>query len=444
MLFRRKKTTRIESNISTANNSSTENNSYWANVRRQFYKNKLAVWSLRMFWAILFVAVFADFLANEKPLACSIDGQTMFPVFRQYAVSLGLSSWEDRFITRRWDEHHYDWAIFPPIPYSATTIDKFNRNFVGPFDEQRNLKSIQWRHWMGTDELGRDVTAGMVYGTRIAVSVGVIAMSIAAIIGILMGAIAGYFGDDKLQVSRIKLILNALGLFLAFFYAFLARSYALSSAAKAGNLVGQILLSLAIFSGIMLLFNLLANLLKRFSFLGKRITLATDILIMRFIEVINSIPGLLLILSIVAITKPSIFNVMVIIGLISWTGIARFIRAELLRIRNLEYIEAAQAMGFGEMRILLRHAIPNALTPVLIAIAFGIASAILTEAFLSFLGIGVSAEQVTWGSLLNLARSKFQAWWLALFPGFAIFFTVTIFNLIGEGLTDALDPRLRQ
>ena len=102
-------------------------------------------------------------------------------------------------------------------------------------------------------------------------------------------------------------------------------------------------------------------------------------------------------------------------------------------------------MGFSEARIILRHAIPNALTPVLIAIAFGVASAILTEAVLSFLGIGVDvAEDITWGSLLNLARNKFSAGWLAIFPGFAIFITVTIFNLIGEGLTDALDPRLKQ
>ena len=102
---------------------------------------------------------------------------------------------------------------------------------------------------------------------------------------------------------------------------------------------------------------------------------------------------------------------------------------------------SAQALGYSEWRIILRHAVPNALTPVLITVAFGIASAILLEAFLSFLGIGVPPEQVTWGSMLNSARTYFSAWWLAIFPGLAIFVTVTIFNLLGEGLTDALDPR---
>ena len=135
---------------------------------------------------------------------------------------------------------------------------------------------------------------------------------------------------------------------------------------------------------------------------------------------------------------------MAIIGFTSWTGIARFIRAEMLRIRSLEYIEAAHALGFSEWRVIMRHAIPNALSPVMITIAFGIAAAILIESTLSFLGVGVSPETVTWGSLLAAARQSSSAWWLAVFPGCAIFITVTIFNLIGEGLTDALDPRQKK
>jgi peptide/nickel transport system permease protein len=153
---------------------------------------------------------------------------------------------------------------------------------------------------------------------------------------------------------------------------------------------------------------------------------------------------LFLIIAIVAIAKPSIILVMAIIGMTTWTGIARFIRAELLKVRNLEFIESAHALGFSEMRTLFRHAIPNALSPVLIAIAFGIAAAILIESTLSFLGIGVPAETLTWGSVLSAARQSPTAWWLAIFPGFAIFLTVTVYNLVGEGLTDALDPRQKK
>ena len=252
---------------------------------------------------------------------------------------------------------------------------------------------------MGTDELGRDVASGMIHGTRIAVSVGIIAMSIASLIGIFFGALAGYWGDHKLRLSIGAIVANLIGLVMAVFYAFVARSYQISVMAKEGSLMGALLGSFAIFVLVILIANALGWILGKLPLFSKRVTIPADILVMRLIEVINSIPALLLILSIVAITKPSVFNVMVIIGFISWTGIARFVRAELLRVRNLEYIEAAQAMGFSESRIVLRHALPNALTPVLIAIAFGVASAILTESFLSFLSVGVSAEQVTWGSL---------------------------------------------
>lgn len=419
------------------------NRTYWQEVSYRFGKNRIAVWALRFLYVILFIALAADFIANDKPLVCSLDKQVHFPIFHNYGVKLGIAKWEERFVTRNWNEHTYDWAIFPPIPYSPTSMDKKNRNYVGPFDEQHNNKSAQYRHLMGTDELGRDVAAGMVHGTRIAVSVGIIAMSIASLIGIFFGALAGYWGDHKLRMSLGAILTNMVGFVMAVFYGFVARSYTISVMAKEDSLMGALLGSVGIFLLVMLLANVLGWLLGKLPLLKKQITIPADILVMRLIEIINSIPALLLILSIVAITKPSVFNVMVIIGFISWTGIARFVRAELLRVRNLEYIEAAQAMGFSESRIVLRHALPNALTPVLIAIAFGVASAILTESFLSFLSVGVSAEQVTWGSLLNLARGNFEAWWLALFPGVAIFITVTIFNLIGEGLTDALDPRLK-
>ncbi len=443
MIFGRNK----EKEIAKAIEEGRVDQSYWAIVKRQFYKNKLAVWSLRFLYVLIFIGIFSDFIANEKPLFCTIkmdsgEEKTFSPVLKQYAVNLGLAKWEPEFFQKEWIDHEYKTRIMPLIPYSATTQDTKNRFFVGPFDDQ-DVESWRWRHWLGTDKLGRDVMAGMVAGTRVAMMVGIIAMTIATIIGVFLGALSGYFGDDRLKMSRGRVIMNILGLVLGVFYGFVVRGYAIADGLADGNI-------LPLFTGFFIMFlcmiiaNVFAYALKFIPWIGDRVTIAMDILVMRFIEVINSIPVLLLILSIVAVVPPSIFFVMVIIGFIGWTGIARFIRAELLRVRNLEYIEAAQAMGFSELRVILRHAIPNALTPVLITIAFGVASAILTEAFLSFLGIGVRPEDVTWGSLLSLARSKFDAWWLAIFPGVAIFITVTLFNLLGEGLTDALDPRLKQ
>ncbi len=413
------------------------NQSYGALVRRQFRKNRLAVWSLRALYVLLFIALFADFIANEKPLYCKIEGKTYFPVFKQYAVDLGWTHWDARFANADWQTLKYDAALFPLIPYSATTLDRKNMSYVSPTKKQ-NIPSNRFRHWLGTDQIGHDILAGMIAGTRVAMLVGVVSMAIATVIGIFFGAVAGYFGDDHLKVSRIRLILTIIALLLGIFYGFIVRTYAFSE----GSFGVELFKSMGILIGILLVFNLLASLLKQIPILGKKIAIPADMLVMRFIEVLNSIPALLLILSVVAVIRqPSILYVMAIIGLIRWTGIARFIRAELLKIRHLNYIEAAQAMGFRDWRIILRHALPNALTSVLIAIAFGVASSILLEAFLSFLGVGVAAEQVTWGTMLNTARRAPSAWWLAVFPGLAIFFTVTIFNLLGEGLTDALDPK---
>jgi peptide/nickel transport system permease protein len=237
--------------------------------------------------------------------------------------------------------------------------------------------------------------------------------------------------------------MNVIAAFFAWFYGFQSRSFVLSEATKSGSLGGALLISLAIVVVVFTLANVLAFLLKKIPALGKaRLTLPLDLLIMRGVEVMNSIPGFLLLLALAAIVqKSSILYVMAIIGLIRWTGIARFLRAELLRIRQLNYIEAARAMGFSQWRILFRHALPNALGPVIITLAFGIASAILLESTLSFLGIGAGEESMTWGKLLSEARRYPGAWWLAVFPGGAIFLTVTIFNLIGEGLTEAMSNK---
>jgi len=409
-------------------------------VIMRFRKNRMAVWAFRLILFLSFIGLLADFIANEKPIYCKIEGKTYWPVFHQYGVDLGWTSWDKKFFQNSWQEHDYDYRIMPPIPYSPTTIDIKNASFTGPFDQQ-DIPSLWYKHWLGTDQLGRDVTAGMIHGTRVALQVGIVAMSIATLIGIFFGAIAGFFGDNALKISRIRLFLNVLGMPLAWFYGFMVRQYTIQEGNTILELGKSLLLILLLYG----LLNLLASLLEKIQLLNHRVTLPIDMYVMRVIETLESVPGLLLLLAMLTLFKDrSVINVMIIIGLISWMGIARFIRAELLRVRTLEYIEAARAMGFNEHRILLRHAIPNALTPVMVSIAFGIAGAILLEAFLSFLGIGVAIEDVTWGSLLSLARQHFSAWWLAIFPGMAIFITVTAFNLLGDGLTEALDPKSSQ
>lgn len=416
------------------------------NLKKQFVKNRLGVYAFRFLCVFILIALLADLLANDKPLVAKYKGSYYFPVFRSYAVDLGWAHWQTDFQNVQWREVPCEWSVFPVVPYLPQNMDKNNVHSVSPFGEQQ-LESLRWRHWLGTDELGRDILSGMIHGTRTALTVGLVSMGIASLFGIFIGAVSGYFGDDRLKMSRARLFMNIVFLILGVFWAFIARSYELADALAVsfGQFFLQMIFSLLLLSVALLAGNVLAFPLKILPFLRKRISVPVDIVISRLIEVMISIPTLFLIISISGIVKhPSIYIVMTIIGLTSWPNIARFIRAEMLRIRTLEYIEAARALGYPEGRVILRHAIPNALSPVLIAIAFGIAASILIESTLSFLGVGVSPETVTWGSLLAEARQSPSAWWLAILPGTAIFVTVTVFNLIGEALSDALDPKLKK
>jgi len=165
----------------------------------------------------------------------------------------------------------------------------------------------------------------------------------------------------------------------------------------------------------------------------------------RLTEVVMCIPTLVLILALVAVVeKPTIWKTMAIIGATGWTGIARLTRGEFLRLRQSEFVTSDRSVGAGPIRIMLLHILPNALAPILVPITFGIASAILTESSLSFLGFGPPPPSSSWGSILNDARSNLSMWWLVVFPGIAIFLTVLAYNLIGEGLQEATDPRLRE
>lgn len=406
---------------------------------QRFKKRRLSKWSLRVLWALVFVAVFGDFIANERPIFCKLNGEVHFPVVEQYLVDLSWKKWPAEFFQKDWNEHEFESVIFPPIPYSANTQDLQNANFKSPLDKQK-IESNRWRHWLGTDLWGHDVMAGMVNGCRTALLVGLVAMSVATFLGIFFGALAGYFGDQKLKVSQIGLVLGLIAIFLGWFYGFSSRGAAWTDASKNGTAFWEFLKSMIYVAAFFGFAKLLSSFLKKIPAFGKRLNLPLDLLVMRLIEVLNSIPGLLLLVAIVGILQSSsIIVVMVVIGLIRWTSIARFLRAELLRVRNMNYIEAARSMGFSDWRILWKHALPNSLTPVLITISFGLASAVLLESTLSFIGFGVSQDSLTWGSMLAEARRHPTAWWLAVFPGLAIFVTVTIFNLIGEGLTDAME-----
>lgn len=231
-------------------------------------------------------------------------------------------------------------------------------------DLSHRLASPDAAHVLGTDELGRDILARMMFGARVSLAVGFFATLISVVVGSFLGAIAGYYGR------------------------------------------------------------------------------AADWIVSRLIEVVLCFPFLFLVLGIVALFRPSLMTIMIALGLTTWTNEARYIRAEFLRIRELEFAQAARASGARDARIIFRHLLPNAIAPVLVSASFGVAYAILTESALSFLGLGVPLPKASWGSILSDAKSQIEyAWWLILFPGLAIFTTVAAFNVIGERIRDALDPR---
>jgi peptide/nickel transport system permease protein len=286
----------------------------------------------------------------------------------------------------------------------------------------------------GTDELGRDVFARMLQGAWVSLTVGFVAVGIAIIIGIFMGGVAGYYGQRHIRVGQLIII--------AFFF-----SAALSL------ITGFIFVSAVFFicaaAGILVSFYVNHSVKKNPTAPWIRIwhknTLSIDTVIMRFVDIMLCFPSFFLILTVVALLPASIYNIMIVIGLTSWMGATRFVRAEFLSLRELDFVAAARALGLSNFRIIFRHMMPNAVAPVLVSATIGIATAILTEAGLSFLGFGVPPPHATWGNILSDGKNFiFDAPWLTFIPGIGILIVVLSFNLFGEGLRDALNPKLRE
>lgn len=249
-------------------------------------------------------------------------------------------------------------AIFAPLiaTYDPTEVDA-----------KSVLSAPSRYHIFGTDTLGRDIFSRIVYGSRISLSIGIIAVGIAILIGLFFGSLAGYYG---------------------------------------GRL---------------------------------------DSAIMRFVDIMLCFPTFFLILAVIAILEPSIYNIMIVIGATNWMGVARLVRAEILTLKERDFVQASKVMGGRDRWIILRHLMPNAIPPVMVSATLGIGGAILLESSLSFLGIGVQPPTPSWGNILMDGKSTLGvAWWLTIFPGIFISLTVLAYNLLGERLRDLLEPRLKE
>ena len=377
---------------------------------RRILRSALSGWGVKigLLWVGLLViaAVFAPFLANSMPIIMSRAGEVSMPVLNYltgedvavlaaffvalllwvlpinidfrlclmavvvFALSAGvvgnmlLKTPElVNYSQFRSAEFHegIDWKVMPPIPYAAEDYlrDYGYRGLEAPLsaDDQRI-------HIMGTEENSGDVFSRMIHASRIALSIGFVATSIAMVIGVIIGGFMGYF------------------------------------------------------SGVV------------------------DMIGMRIVEIFEAIPTLFLLLTFVAFFGRNLYMMMIIIGVTSWSGYARYVRAEFLKLRKQDYVQAAIASGLPLRSVLFRHMLPNGVAPLLVAASFGVASAILAEATLSFLGLGVVGAP-SWGQMLDQAvKSSTFNWWMAAFPGGAIFMTVFAYNLIGEALRDAIDPHM--
>lgn len=406
--------------------------SYWDIVWRQLKRNRQAYFALWLLAPIFLVAIFAPAIASNQPFVFHDENGTYYPwfialfhpinvvdfVYNMAMIAFfpwAIGSLVANFVakrrgvpgrTRLWwvavayvlliialsilfafpsmrPSNRYARRVFvqerflkpdqrtglwPPIAFGVDENDSPSR-FKPPFYQKPVSTWLESNdgnvHILGTDDGGRDVLTRLIHGSRVSMSVGFVAVSIYMFIGIVIGAIAGYFGG------------------------------------------------------------------------------VVDMLISRVIEIVLLFPSFFLILTLVALIGPSIWIIMFVIGITGWPTIARLIRGEVLKQRALEYTAAAKALGAGRMRIIFRHVLPNALAPALVAVPFGIAGAIVTEAGLSLLGFGVRPPAASWGSVLQGGAGNYQYYWMIVWPSVAMFSTLTLFNLVGNGLRDAMDPRLR-
>lgn len=311
----------------------------------QFGKSRSALAALVFVALLIIAALCAPLIANDRPIILKYDGKLYFP-----AISSARTFSDDDY--KKFEgEKSGAWMLRTPIHYRP-----------GSYDLDAVLSPPSKRHILGTDGDGRDVAAGLVWGARVSLSVGIVAVGIALLIGVVLGALAGFYG-------------------------------------------GWI-----------------------------------DIMLSRAIEVMMCFPTFFLILAVLAFVGPSIYNIMIVIGLTGWTGVARLVRGDCLRIKKRDFVTAAFVSGAKDYRVILKHLLPHAMAPVLVSATFGIAGAILVESSLSFLGFGVPPSTPSWGSQLSQAQQFMDiAWWLTLAPGFAIFATITAFNLVGDRVRDATD-----
>jgi microcin C transport system permease protein len=327
---------------------------------RRFKRHRRGYWSLWIFATIFVVTLFAELLSNDRPLIVHYEGRLYIPLFHDYPeTTFGgdfrtTTDYLDPFIQERLSEGD-NWAIWPINRYRFDTL-----NYFAPSPNPAEPSAV---NWLGTDDRGRDVLARLIYGIRISVLFGLALTVIGMVLGIVFGAIQGYFA-------------------------------------------GRV-----------------------------------DLTIQRLIEIWSSVPELYLLLILASVFEPGIWILLAILSLFGWMGLSDYVRAEFLRNRSLEYVMAARALGLPDRTIILRHVLPNSMTPVIAFLPFRMSAAIVALTSLDFLGLGVPPSTPSLGELLAQGKNNLDAWWISL-PTFGVLVGLLLLLIfIGEALRDALDTR---
>jgi peptide/nickel transport system permease protein len=365
-------------------------------------------------------------IANYKPLYIYYKGCRFFPAFnrsdllKSNSTSLNVQSTDFKNAT--------DFKLMPLIAWNPERSDLLN-SYSSPFDIQYTTDNngnivelpLRYRHWLGTDGRGVDVLSALIYGLRTSLLIALFAVLVASLTGIFLGALAGYYGNSS-RCFFADVFSFAAALFYAAFYFFNNSIYLLEN----GN-AWQLLIPIVSFIIIFFISKVLLQKISR-----KKIALPIDNIISRLMEIMISMPRLILIITLAAFTRPSLFHLSFLLGFSLWPEVARFTRAQVLLWKERDFVLAAKSLGFSTNRILAKHILKNGSGPIVIVLCFAFTNVILTEAGLSFIGVGIPSDAVTWGSLLASGHDNFSAWWLIVFPGLFIMGTVYYINRIAD------------
>ncbi len=329
---------------------------------RVFKQNKRAYWAFVLFCIMFFVTLFSELIANDKPLIVKYKNNYLFPIVVTYTDKFfggdfdTEADYKDPFIVNNISQN--GWMVMPIVPFSYNTVD-YNLNQPTP-------TSPSFVHWLGTDDEGRDIFARIIYGIRLSLFFAVTLTCLSSVIGVITGAVQGYFG-------------------------------------------------------------------------GK-----TDIFMQRFLEIWDALPQLFILIIVASVFLPSFWTLLLIMLLFSWTSLVPVVRAEFLRTRNFEFVKAAKALGVGNLKIMFRHILPNAVIATITYIPFLLAEAIVALTALDFLGLGLSQDYPSLGDLVRQGKDNLQAPWIGITIFIVLSFLLTLLIFMGEGVRDAFNPRKEQ